>query len=535
MAFLSANRPELNPKNRKMAELELDEEFLKQYRELQKEWEKTLAELAKALSKDPRLLARYMNLSRRNVDSLRDQLTLLNLRQQELLVPVEQLSGDAKTTAPLAGQSSPGADASVGEEPLKPRPLAKTSTAAGWETVRATLARDLVEIASGTAAVQEDLGTWLPLQMKPDDPRFAPLREQAARLSSTAALAATAARSPKAAGAATAAKKVDELSQQLKTFETALAGLANSDNPQLVVHVNRRLARVRKLQQLSAAWTQKNGHVAERRFHRALEIDQHRLSEDTLELTAKMETAAAQLAGLPDEVGALADEVKEALRYDVLVDQMSAELRLRDNDLTAAKTHQKKAIEGFTRAEERFNKLIDRIIEEQDKVPPQVPDLDNMQLPTLEELLGRLESEADLAELLGVPNRTTNLQGLRDWLMRNGSDPGAGNGMAAGAGMQARLAEQARRDALRAVRNAEKRDGAPRPIANTARWNTLGSRLEDVVRQGRGNTPPRQYRRAIERYFELISAGKNAPEPAAPIVPKKESAAVPGGSTKNSP
>ncbi len=74
-------------------------------------------------------------------------------------------------------------------------------------------------------------------------------------------------------------------------------------------------------------------------------------------------------------------------------------------DLAAAKSHQKKAIEGFARAEERFNKLIDRVIAEQDKVPPQVPDLDNMQLPTLEELLARLESETDLAELLGIPDR----------------------------------------------------------------------------------------------------------------------------------
>ena len=99
MAFLASNRPTLNPKDRKMAQLELDEEFLKQYRELQQEWEKTLAELAKALSKDPRLLARYMSLSRRRVDSLRDQLTLLNLRQQELLVPVQQLTAGSRPPA----------------------------------------------------------------------------------------------------------------------------------------------------------------------------------------------------------------------------------------------------------------------------------------------------------------------------------------------------------------------------------------------------------------------------------------------------
>ena len=155
-------------------------------------------------------------------------------------------------------------------------------------------------------------------------------------------------------------------------------------------------AHARKLQQLTAAWQQKNAHVAANRHHRVLEMDQHRLSEDTLALTGKLETANAQLAGLPDDILTLADEVKDAMRYDVLVEQMSAELGLRDGNLATAKAHQQKAIEGFTRAEERFNKLIDRVIEEQDKVPPQVPDLDNMQLPTLEDLLARLESEAGI-------------------------------------------------------------------------------------------------------------------------------------------
>jgi hypothetical protein len=535
MMFLATNRPTLNPKDRKMAELELDEDFLKQYRELQKEWEKTLAELAKALSKDPRLLARYMSLSRRRVDSLRDQLTLLNLRQQELLVPVEQLIGNVKAAAPSSGRSPLNAAGSGDQDPVKPRPLVRGTAAAGSETVRATLSRDLVEIATGTVGVQEDLGTWLPLQSKPDGSQLASLREQAARLSTTAVLAATASRSPKAEEAATTAKKVDALAAQLKTLEAALAGLAKGDDSQLVVPVNRRLARVRKLQQLTAAWTEKNAHVAGQRFHRAIEIDQHRLSEETLEFTGKLENAGAQLAGLPDEVLALADEVKEALRYDVLVDQMSAELRLRDGDLAAAKTHQKKAIEGFARAEEKFNKLIDRVIAEQDKVPPQVPDLDNMQLPTLEELLARLESETDLAELLGIPGRPTNLQGLRDWLLRNGDGSGAGNGMAASGRMQARLVDRARLDALRAARKAEQRDANARPVATAPHWNTLGSRLEDAVRQGRGNTPPRQYRRAIERYFELISGAKNASESVVPGVPKKENAAAPGGSTNNSP
>ena len=264
MAFLAANRPSLNPKDRKMAQLELDEEFLKQYRELQQEWEKTLAELAKALSKDPRLLARYMSLSRRRADSLRDQLTLLNNRQQELVVPVQQLLGEGTVTAPL------------------------DSVAA--KTVRADLLRDLGEIASGTMSVEEDLRTWLPQNGKAVA-ALAPLKNQGTRIATLATIAGTAAGKPTDAKAAAAARQVETLAAQLKSFEAALAKLAESDDQQLVLPVNRRLARVRKLEQLTKAWTQKNAHVEARRFNRALEMDQHRLSEETLEFNGKLENA----------------------------------------------------------------------------------------------------------------------------------------------------------------------------------------------------------------------------------------------------
>ena len=40
-------------------------------------------------------------------------------------------------------------------------------------------------------------------------------------------------------------------------------------------------------------------------------------------------------------------------------------------------------------------------------------------------------------------------------------------------------------------------------------WDTLGSKLEDHLRQGRGNLPPEQYRQAIEMYFESLAGKSN--------------------------
>jgi hypothetical protein len=527
-SLLRSSRPSLNPRDRKIAELELDEEFLKKYEELQKRWEKILAEVAKALAKDPRLLARYMSMSRRSADTLRDQLTILNNRQQELAVPVARL--DARS-APSPTDDNTKIDPVPKADPAKtknneieelflpePNKPAVSKTAAGSDLVRLSLNRDLAEIASGAVAVQEDLGVWLPRGLKPDDARIAPLNAQAARVSVKATQAAAAITTPK--GRSTVAKDVQELTGQLKDFESALVKLAENDDAELAGHVNRRLARVRKLQLLAAAWTQKNVHVQARQFHRALEMDQHRLSEETLEYTGKLDRIQAQLNGLPEDVVAIADELKDILKYDVLVDQMSAELKLRDRDLPAAQEHQKKALGGLARAEERFDKLIDRVIQEQDKIPPEVPDIDNMQLQTLEELLAQLENEADLAEELGIPTRPTNLQTLRDWLMRSGS--GGGGGMGGRGQRGQRLAGRAREEALRAVRKAGQVDQGRLP-ANANRWNTLASRLEDAVRQGRGNTPPRQYRQAIERYFERISGARSSAESANPPA-KKEGA-----------
>ena len=90
---------------------------------------------------------------------------------------------------------------------------------------------------------------------------------------------------------------------------------------------------------------------------------------------------------------------------------------------------------------------------------------------------------------------------------------GSGGGQMAGSMAQAFSAQQQAAqlqqlldEAARklAEDQARKQTGNPRPPS--VRWNTLASQLEDRLRQGRGLVPPEQYRRAIERYFELIAA-----------------------------
>ncbi len=489
LALLRSEKPTLNPKARDIAELELDEEFLEKYTDLQKRWQKILAELAKALADDPRLRARYMNSSRRTADTLRDQLTILHERQKELLTQGETLQGkpakkaDAPKQAPDAKQP-PGA-----------------------LLVRATLDRDALEISQAAVENLENLTTWLPRNIELNDPRIVPVRAQAQRVAAAAASIANAVANR--GKDETIGERVEALAGLLKEYEAGLAGLAGDSDERLVVHANRRLSEVRTIQLKLAGWTQKNAHVQAKKFNHALELDQRGLAEDTLTLTDKLEAMDAQLAGLPDDILELGAELREIIRFEVLVDQMTAELSLRDDDLPGATEQQAKAVGDFAKAEEVFDKLIDRVIEEGDKEIPLVPDIDNAQLPTLEELLARLENEPQLAELLGIPPRPINLQQLSDWLMRAQQGPGVGSG-------NANLADRAGRDAMQRLRQNTEIRAPQQVLKRSRRWNTLASQLEDILRQSRGNTPPKQYRRAIEKYFEAISGAQNTSENAAP-------------------
>src|SRR5690606_23864014 len=88
------------------------------------------------------------------------------------------------------------------------------------------------------------------------------------------------------------------------------------------------------------------------------------------------------------------------------------------------------AVKSFQKAEELFDELFKKVIEEADKLPVQDPIADLLDDPTLDELLRLLENEQDLAALLGIPPRPTNLQTIGDWLRRGlGGGGGIGPGM----------------------------------------------------------------------------------------------------------
>ena len=83
-ARLGVTKDGINNYDRKIMEFELDDEYLARLQEVLEMRRDIMAELARILAEDPRLLRRFMDNFVDQQDSLRDQMTLLAERQKRL-------------------------------------------------------------------------------------------------------------------------------------------------------------------------------------------------------------------------------------------------------------------------------------------------------------------------------------------------------------------------------------------------------------------------------------------------------------------
>ena len=108
----------------------------------------------------------------------------------------------------------------------------------------------------------------------------------------------------------------------------------------------------------------------------------------------------------------------------------------------------------------------------------------------------------------------------------SGSSQGMGMGRAQAQAAQAQaqegkaqteqLQKKARESAQKALAEARKQaaqNETSNPLPRGEAWNKLVSKLQKDLLQGRDNTPPEQYRAAIENYFKIISESVSEPKP----------------------
>ncbi|MGD9857343.1 MAG: hypothetical protein AB7U20_20565, partial [Planctomycetaceae bacterium] len=509
--LLDQQKSPINDYQRRMAELEVDEEYLKRLEEVLQLRQKLIAEFARILAEDPRLLRRFVDSINNQSETLRDQLTLLAIRQQEL-------DEELRTWAQLPDRVRERATSAIIQKRLQ----------------------ESIAIAEQAAQLQERFHTWSPLDL---GVQAGDLRNAVDQLSTLAATAkqleakAAAWRPPLSEPAsvknaeeeevqATPAKTGTPLSEviasgrelydQLRLLDERLLELSGKGNSSdLAAFLVRRLAENRQLIARTSGWVFQLEHLEDGSYPGAAAVDQQQLAEETNELTADLADLEQQLIGilgrednkLPPEIADLTRRLFKTLDGDVAGSQLGAVFSLQRSKLPAAAERTQAAVQGFQQAEELFDELIQRVIEEADKLPVQDPIADLLDDPTLDELLALLENEQDLAAALGIPPRPSNLQVIGDWL-RRGLGGGGGMGrnmvMAQLSRQQKMLNRAAQRAANRTdteTENASKRRAARR----IDEWNVLASQLEKKLLQGRGQLPPERYRRAIDQYFEELS------------------------------
>lgn len=498
MAMLQADRDGTSGHQRRIAEFDLDEEYLERLREVLQMRQKMLADLARILAEDPRLLRRFMDSFRNNADSLYVELT--QLRQQQ-----EMLNDDSSALA---------------DDPLA-------------RGVAAQLAEDAGQLARSAAELSDRFAVWMPLNREANSEELAAAKghlDRAAVAAQSLEAAATALVPPAAVpegaepsrdpadGATRAQQYAAELRTALAAAQASLVRVPTGDDSDFSDFLLRRSVDGRQLMADLELWDRQRAAVAAGRPREAAALEQLQLAQRTDALAEKLGGIEQELAGLllrpdgkvPASIAKQARRLLATLDRQAVPNQASAAFALRKGDDRLATLRGEGAAMALRAAEELLDALIAASIKELDKLPVQDPIASLLDDPTLDELLAQLERERDLAQQLGIPLRPSNLQIMGDMVSGGGGMAASLAGqMRAGQQQMRRAAERAERkarerirDASRIARAARLEGAADSPASN---WNRLVSDLEDGLLRGGEKLPPEEYRAAIEQYFELIN------------------------------
>ena len=498
--------------NRKLAEFDLNEEYLDRLREVLAQRTELEAELARVLAEDPRLLRRFMDLLRHRSLNLREELAGLvadqkTLNQEILAWTAVDEKNRPSFAAVLMLQQVSRSDAiarSVGEIqsryqawlPLNvagtENGVVETSQAVDAATTAATELRTLAQQYVSLMQTQQQIST------EPNAPTIAESAPTVDQL-------------------ITAGEQLyDQLAKLQFTFKE-LAG--RNSQPDVATFAANRYVETTRIVTSTSAWVRQMRAYKAGNYAGAAEIDQYRLATRTDDLAAKLGNIEQMLASsmerfdgqLPEALAAKARQFLEDLDKQATPNQLAAVYAIHRNELQQATERQKSAGDALTAAETHYDELMKLTIAEMDKIPVDDPINSVQNDPTLDELLSALEQEFPIAELLGIPNRSSNLKIIKDWLQ-----PKRGSGGGAMASNQLRFEHEETEQKLkrtydraiaRALKTAEPkpRERALPTTAKLSDWNQLVSHLGDDLRQGRDKAPPEQYRRAIEQYFSEIS------------------------------
>ncbi|MEQ8835171.1 MAG: hypothetical protein RID07_00030, partial [Lacipirellulaceae bacterium] len=494
-AMLSPSEDGNSKVPRKIAEFELDEEYLKRLREVLEMRRDLRAELARILAEDPRLLRRFMDSLRNRASTFRKQLSEIRQDQELLAEEIAALSGN-------------------GDNPA--------------ELLTGRFADHAGVIAADAADLNDHYEIWMPLNKRLGSSELVEAETAVERAAGTARQLQNAADRFVTSDPDQAADAIEELREHgeslqghLREMQAALLqAQPTDDSGQLGNFVLNRLAEAARLNKRVGYWMKQLAAYEDGEFHRVGEIAQLQLAENTDALAAELGNVEQTLAitmqrqdnTLPADVAQHSRALMNAFDKQILPNQYRSGFALRKNTLPLAEKHTEAAAATLRLSEKEFDKMVAAAVKYLDELPVEDPIASLLRDPTLDELLAALEQERNFEDVLGIPPRRSNLQTMSDWTNpSNGGGGGGGMLMAQLRQEQQRMRRAARRAQQRAMaraRRAQETARLKKPKSEKRRstaWNKLASELEDGILQGDGKLPPADYRSAIEQYFELIN------------------------------
>jgi hypothetical protein len=513
---------------RKRVEFDVDEEYLARLKEVLEMRNKMRAELARILADDPRLLRRFIDSQQNRRRVLRHEMEEIVEQQGELNREVDawtQADEESKPSlqsALLQRHAESASDLAVDAAVLQDKfdtwlPLAQQMDNADVQTA----AKLLQDVATATEELSSDAEAFIAQNRRPELKEPAEGEEvaegPAPAEGETQAL-------PTDVTVDQLATSAQGLHNQLTNLEVSLRQLGmQQDQADLSVFAANRLLETRTMITRSAEWIRQLKHHQNGNYPSAAEVEQYRLAMQTDSLAGKLANVEQQMAGLlqradnkiPEDMALKSRELLASLDEQTAPNQLAAVYSLRRGQLPRAVERQTSALAGIQKAAKNYDELIKLAIEQLDKLPVQDPIASLLEDPTLDELLAGLEQEFPIEELLGIPNRPSNLQIAGDMQQMGGDNAVA---TAANRRMMMNQIRQQQRMRMRrmdrAVRRAVDRATQPTPESEpddlqiareTVDWNVLLSDLGDDLQQGADKAPPERYRRAIEQYFRQIS------------------------------
>lgn len=467
-----------NPLKRKMAVIEVDQDYLDRYAEVVTMRREMLAEFGRMLGEDPRLLSRYLDIINRRRQSLRNQLSEIAIRQEEITTELSNwMIADDNQRADL------------------------------WLIIAELRMHASTPLAKEAAKLAERIQQAMPLILRTDQTTPALVIEHAQQIARLAReITFDRNRFLQQFGQQgepfDLLTNAEQLCYLFGELDAALEQLnfENEDSEETVAYVTARLLDSRTVADLADAWAQLAGQLQAGRYAGLAEVDQQSVALLTellrIEMLGMEEELNAQFQRTVDSnlPGEIVDMIRELHRVmeAITFNQAAATFAATRDQLATAEAQELKALDGFDKAGKLFDQIRRAVVMELDQYDVDDPNIADLRDPTLDEFLARLEREPNIEAQLGIPNRPRNLRVLSQAM--TGQQNGGGELLS-----DAREAARRRaRKAMQMVDSQEKRRLSSRPEET----EKPDSELTDEERQERERA--RQMQETLEKSLALI-------------------------------